>query len=220
MTSDEWAAISMLLDKGFKARVDEPFDETRAAAYFILLGEQTADSVMNAIRKLIAGGQMFRPMPGEIVQAINGDVSVPTFAEFHTMIYGYDGVMTAGKRGVNDLRRRQMLETGSTWLDDGQRKREFNQAAQAHADRLHHVVGSFVARYGVRRLQNLEIDDLEYGAIRRRDLEREWAEHVEVSGHRDAASVAAGERRGELGRFDPVAYLRSNAPALEEGEAA
>lgn len=219
MNRDEWDSISILLDKGFKWR--EPFGEVQAAAYNTLLAGHSANEIMGAVRKLVANGQVFGPTPGEIVASIHEDVSVPTFPEFQTMIYGPGGVITAGKRGVNDLRRSQMAETGSSWIDQGDQKRALDHAAQAHADRLHQLVGSFVARYGLARLRNLELDDPEYGMLRRKDLEREWGEHVEISGHRDAAHIASGDRRGELGRFDPLEYLRQpTAPALGRGEEA
>lgn len=219
MNPDEWDAISILLDKGFKWR--EPFGEVQAAAYHTLLSGHSTSEIMGAVRKLVANGQVFGPTPGEIVSAIHQDVSVPTFPEFEAMVYGPEGVMKTAKRAVTARKRQNGIHAGTgpqIGLDEAERV--FVDAGQARSDELHPVLGSFVARVGVRRLRDLELDDPDYGPIRRRDLEREWDEHVEVSGHRDAAHIASGDRRGELGRFDPVSYLRSPAPALKPGREA
>lgn len=217
MTTDEWETIALLIEEGWPGE----FTDNAANAWRVLLDGFTAAELLSALKRLALRGGKFRPSVAEVAGEIQGDVSAPTFPEFQTMIYGPGGVMSAGKKGVNEHRRVQMAETGSSWIDQGDSKRAFDHAAQAHADRLHQLVGSFVARYGLARLQNLELDNPEYGMLRRKDLEREWGEHVEISGHRDAAHVASGDRRGELGRFDPLDYLRQpTAPALGRGEEA
>ena len=98
MTPDEFDAISILLDKGFKWR--EPFGEVQASAYRMLLSDYDADQVMTAIRVLVARGQVFGPTPGELVAVIRQDPDRPTFEEAYKGLYGPGGVFGIKRSSV------------------------------------------------------------------------------------------------------------------------
>lgn len=98
MNADDWDAISILLDKGFKWR--EPFGEIQAGVYQVLLEGYSADQVMTAVRALVASGQVFGPTPGELVSQIRTDPSTPTFDEAYQQLYGPGGVFGFKRRGV------------------------------------------------------------------------------------------------------------------------
>ena len=192
MTADEWNTIALLLDKGFKWR--EPFGEAHETTYRILLDGYSAEDVASAIRALVARGQVFGPTPGEVVAEIRNDPAAPTFDEAYALIYRPKGIL---------------------WGKSNAQSTEFAKS------RVHPLVGSFALRYGIERLRMLEVDHEDYGDIKRRDLRLAWDQHVEAMEGRDvAALVASSDRRGQLGRFDPLTALGSPAPQIEQESAA
>jgi hypothetical protein len=72
---------------------------------------------------------------------------------------------------------------------------------------VHPLVESFVARQGADRLRRLPIYDPEWGEKVRRDLEREWAQHVEAFAGREVAAIATAGDRRQMSRFDPLRHL-------------
>lgn len=77
------------------------------------------------------------------------------------------------------------------------------------------LVLAFVESYGRGRLRHLDVDHEDYGHIRRRELQAAWEQFLRAMEERDAAAVAAiaaGGRRGRLGRFDPRGALPAGAP--------
>jgi hypothetical protein len=92
------------------------------------------------------------------------------------------------------------------------------EARQARLGELHPLVQAFVNRQGIRRLSLLEVDDPEWGEVKRKELRDAWDRHVEAMADRDVAElVAGGERRPGLNRFDPLAALGASRPQIAEG---
>jgi hypothetical protein len=192
MTSDEWGAICLLLDKGFKWR--EPFGKAQSSAYRMLLEGYSAEQLMTVIRALVARGQVFGPTPGEIVAEIRCDPSRPTFVEAYALIYGKGGILRA-------------RSAESTFGDEGERGRAYRAAQRARAAGMHPLVASFVDRYGLDRLEVLPLNDPEFGDAKRRELERSWDDHVEAMEGRDVRALASGRRGEGLARLDPLSAL-------------
>jgi hypothetical protein len=202
MISDEWQTISMLLDKGFKWR--EPFGEAHAATYRVLLDGYDAEQIAGALRKLIARGQVFGPTPGELVALINEDPSQPTPEEAYQMIYGRGGVMRA------------RLKPGASYASEAQMLGARDQVRLERAQEIHPLLGAFVERFGVHRLAMLEVDDPEYGELRRKEVREAWVRHCEAFAGREVAAIASGRRSG-LGKLDPLSALGVPRPELEPG---
>ncbi len=167
----EWQAIALLLERGFKWR--EPFAGAHDRTYRTLLADYDEDALATALRKLVAGGQVYGPTPGEIVQAIEGDAERPTFLEAYSAIYDSHPAWCGGR--------------GILWT------RPADPADRAWD--IHPLIGAFVQSYGVERLRMLEVDHDEKGAMNRHQLELAWERFVEAHAHRDAAALAAGRRR-------------------------
>jgi hypothetical protein len=165
----------------------------------------TPETALAAIRSCPAE-QRFPPSAAELLGLARHDPSKPTFVEAYRLIYGVGGI----------LRARPFLT--SSWDDDGDRRRAYDQAAREHAATMHPLVASFVDRYGIDRLRLLEVDHPDYGDIKRRDLEAAWDAHVEAMDGRDLAAIAA-PRRGEGLRkvdYDPLSALGARRPELPE----
>lgn len=206
MNADDWDAISILLDKGFKWR--EPFGEIQAGAYRMLLDGYSSEQVMVAVRALVVDGQVFGPTPGEIVARIRQDPSTPTFEEAYELIYGKGGIVRARPTG------------NLTFGDQASLLRAYHQARVQRAQQVHPRVGSFVLRYGINRLYELPLHDPVYGDVKRRELEAAWNRHVEAMDGREVAAIAAGDRsRGALRLLDPLAALGGHTVPAGELEA-
>lgn len=206
MTDEQWDAIAMLLDKGFKWK--QPFGEASAAAYRVLLDGYDGEQIASALRMLIARGQVFGPTPGELVALIHHDPSRPTFDEMCRLVYGRGGILRARPRA-------------SSWPDAAARDRAYHQAAMDRAAQLHPLVATFVDRVTLDWLRNLALDHDDYGELNRKDLLARWEAHVEAMDGRDVAAIASGRRREGLQRFDPLAALGLRQPArLGSGGAA
>ena len=101
MTDEQWDAIALLLDKGFKWR--EPFGGAQLTAYRLLLDGYDEEQIAGALRTLVARGQVFGPTPGELVEVMRHDPSRPTFTEAYRLIYGRGGLLwTRGVR-IDDV---------------------------------------------------------------------------------------------------------------------
>lgn len=192
MSDERWSAIALLLERGFKW--SEPFAGAHERAYRALLDGYDEATIAQALRNLVAAGQVFGPTPGEIVQAIEGDDSRPTFLEAFSAIY--DSRPACGGRGVLWTR----AAAGGSERD----------ARLDRAYEIHPLLGAFVQSYGVDRLEALEVDHDEKAGVIRHQLELAWNGFVEANEHRDAAALASGRRR-ELQRgprhLDPAALL-------------
>jgi hypothetical protein len=195
MTDDEWNVISLLLDHGFKWR--EPFGKGHETSYRVLLDGYDPEQIGGALRQLVARGQVFGPTPGEIVELIRADPSMPTGAEMVTLLYARGGVFKA-----------RPPYSGRPLTDS-----DFEEAQWARAGELHPSIGAFVRTQGLRRLRMLEVDHEVYGESTRRRLLEEWNTFIEANEGRDLAALAAGPARGQLGRFDPLAALPTGPKA-------
>lgn len=197
-TEQEWAMFFELLDKGWPGELD-PND---APAYRVLLSGVDPDQVVAGVRRLLHRGARFRPSAAEILAAGRQDPGRPTFLEALRLIFGVGGVLRARPK----VRR---------YSDPGHRRRLENAAALERAAGMHPLIGAFIERQGLDRLRELQLEDPDYGTLRRKELEAEWNAMLERFDERDVAAAAlpAGDaRRGQLRRFDPLAALERSAP--------
>lgn len=165
----------------------------------------TAAQVLRAIGTWPAGSDFPPSAPNLAAQALK-DPSKPTFEEAYRLIYGRGGALKA------------RAPRGQTYANEAAMLGAHDDAAQARAWDFHSLVGSFVERYGVRRLVALEVDHPEYGELKRRELREAWDRHCEAMDGRDVAALAAGRRRGELAEFDPLAAITAGAHQVKRAE--
>jgi hypothetical protein len=196
ISPDDWESLCLLIEEGWPGE----FDETAAKAWRLFLDDYTADQVMVALKTLVARGGTFRPSVAEVVAAIRKDPSLPTFEEAMKLIYGRGGVLRARPRE-------------STFRDSAEMARAYHEARLERARDLHPLVSTFVDRFGIDRLDSIEINHPDYGDVKRKDLRDAWDRHVEAMDGRDVAALASGRRRGELGRLDPLEALGIKKPA-------
>lgn len=201
MTDDEWATFAMLLDKGFKWR--EQFGPAHEFTYRTLLDGYSGEQISGALRALTARGQKFGPTPGEIIAEIRSDPSRPTFDEMLTL------TQTALRAWNRPL-------TGD-YSNEAQMLAAREASVLERASEMHPLVGAFIARHGIRRLQD-EIGELdgEYGAVRRNELEAAWSAHLEACEGRDVAALVTGRRDG-LRALDPLSALGLRRPVAQIG---
>jgi hypothetical protein len=192
---DEWETLCLLLEEGWPGE----FTEATARAWRLLLDDFSAEQVLVAIKSLVARGGTFRPSVAEVTAAIRKDPSAPTFTEAYALIYGKGGVIRARPKYAGRL------------ITDEDR----NRAMLDRASELHPLVAAFVNRYGLHRLRMLEVDDPEYGELRRKELAGEWDQFCEAMEGRDVAALVSG-RRGEIGRFDPMSVLGAKPAQIEQ----
>lgn len=79
---------------------------------------------------------------------------------------------------------------------------------------------AFVAHAGRERLRLLEIDDPAFGGAKRSALKDSWTAFIEATDGREVAAIAAGGRRGAMGRLDPLAALNRVGARPQVGPAA
>ncbi len=196
ISADEWATISMLIDEGWPGE----FTASSATAWRVFLDEYDATQVLGALKVLVARGSTFRPSVAEVVAQIRDDPTVPTFAEACQLIFGPGGVMHA------------RTKVRKVFWEIGERDRLNEIAGWERASDMHPLIGAFIEREGFSRLRDLNLEDEQYGAMRRAQLQKSWDAHCEAMRGRELAAVAQG-RRGELGSFDPLVVLRLQKPA-------
>lgn len=190
ITPDEWETIALLIDEGWPGE----FTDAAAAAWRVFLDDYDADRVLTALKVIVARGGRFRPSVAEVAAEINVDRGAPTFIEAYQLIYGGRGVLAARPKG-------------SLWWDTpAQRERAYEDAARERAAEMHPLVGRFIDRYGIGRLRMLALDDPEFGAVRRRELQADYEHLTEAMEGRRLESIAA-PRRNELAKLDPLAAL-------------
>ena len=144
--------------------------------------------------------QRFPPSAPELAALARRDPSAPTFAEAYAAIYGPRGV----------LRARPPYPPGG-W-SGSELQAACDELALQRAFERHPLLGAFIRAYGLARLRMLEVDDPDYGEIRRKELRSDFEQYVAANEHREVAALVAG-RRGSLGRLDPLAALGLQAPA-------
>lgn len=201
-TDEQWASLFTVLKRGFKSR--DPWTNADENVYRVLLADTDPQQVIEALKRLVAGGQVFRPVPGELLQHTIRQPGAPT----------YDEMLQLARRAL------RARPAPGAWRSEGDRRRLFDQAAITAAGELHPTVAGFLAAYGVQRLRDLQLDDPDRGAFAHRDLKIAYTEHLEAGADRAAAALASGRGQGELARLDPLAHLkRPDRPAITEGAA-
>ena len=158
-----------------------------------------ADAALVAIRACPAG-QRFPPSAPELAALARTDAAAPTFSEAAALIFGPGGVMKA-RTGARKV-----------FWEIGERDRLNEIAGWERVSEMHPLIGAFIEREGFSRLRDLNLEDEQYGAMRRAQLQKSWEAHCEAMRGRELAAVAQG-RRGELGSFDPLTALRLQKPA-------
>lgn len=203
-TDTQWDTFVGLLDEAWPGT----FDDTAAGSWRTLLDTIEPGAAVEGMRRLLLEGHRFRPSVSELLEAARRDPSKPTFSEAYLLIFGSRGALRArpARRSYRDDRERRDIE---------------HQAIKDRADSMHPLVRTFIARQGIERLRHLPLSDPEWGEKHRRDLESAWNQHLEAMDGRDVAALASGDRREQLGRFDPLAALgRPTAPELDSGSRA
>lgn len=206
-TDEQWAMFFDLLDNGWPGELDEG----AAAAYQVLLDRTEPAEVIEALHQLLHAGARFRPSAAEILGARRRDPGRPTFEEAYQLIFGSGGVLRARPA----VRR---------YLDEAERKRMYDEAADTRAATMHPLIGAFIARQGLDRLRHMPVDATATadgpgeGHWARKELREAWDRHVEASDGRELAVLASGGRLG-LRQLDPLAALggHNTAPALPAG---
>lgn len=188
-TDDEWQTFAALLEDGWPGE----FDDRAADAYRVLLGDIDPPRAVTALRALLRTSK-WRPSAAEIVQTAETDHRRPTFDEaFHVLFEHPHSPLKARTTGE----------------------------AVNRAMSFHPLIARFVQVMGRDRLAYLEVFDPDYGRVRRQELRTTWQEIDETTRGRDVAAMVAGsgERRGQLGRFDPLRALGvADRRELEPGE--
>lgn len=160
----------------------------------------TAEQAIGALRSCEA---TFPPSAGELFRAARVDPALPTFDEALFLI-----------------RRAQRARATGLFTSEAQMLAAIDEAALEQLRRIAHpLVVAFAERQGMRRLASLELDDPEYGELRRRELRDAWDRHLEACDGREVAAIAAGRRDG-LQRLDPLAAIAGPARELPAGDGA
>lgn len=92
-SGDQWAQFCALLDHGWPG----DFTVEQAKAYRALLDISDPQVMLEALRRLLHGGQRFRPSVAELLAAARRDPAVPTFDEAYRLIFGPGGVFRTGR---------------------------------------------------------------------------------------------------------------------------
>ena len=170
-------------------------DAIDAYLYVLQARGLTAEQTLTAIGTWPAGSDFPPSAPNLAAKALE-DPSRPTFAEMLWLVQRALKAWNQPRTGSFDNEAAMLKVSERAVLD--------------RAATMHPLVASFVDRTGVERLQREvgELADEQYGSVRRRDLERAWAEHCDTQDRRERFALAAGRSgRGQLGRFDPLASI-------------
>lgn len=177
-TPDEQRAVATALLGSWPATLAQLGQEAIAA----YIGELEArgleaPAVLLAIRTWPAGSD-FPPAAPNLAAAARRGPDRLTFAEAFTLIYGRGGALKARPKPGRYDNEAQMI---------GAR----HDAARERAYELNPLLGAFVDQVGIERLWSLPINDEEFGSVRRRELEQQWDQFLEVSEHRDAVALVS-----------------------------
>lgn len=203
MTTD-WEPVATALLGSWPSQV-AAWGREALAAYLAELEARavTPAAALMAIRSCPAT-QKWPPTVPELAGLTRLDPSKPTFVEALMLIRGALRAWNQPLQGDFD-NEAHMLKARERQVAD--------RASDAHP-----LVASFIARYGITRLQDAigDLSDETYGGVRRKALMEEWARHCEAFEGREVAALVSG-RRGELAAFDPLAALGAPRPALGAG---
>lgn len=206
--TETWDAFCGLIDEGWPGT----FDEKAARSWRVLLDGVEPGQAVAAMRRLLFTGQRFRPSASELLGELRRDPGAPTFEEAYRLIFAPGGVLAARPGNGGPV----------TYSSEADRRALLNQAATDRAAELHPLVAGFVARQTPARLRALEVDDPDYGELRRKELRDSWDRHVEAFTGRETAALAAGTGRTGLRQLDPLASLglTPDRPAIEPARSA
>jgi hypothetical protein len=215
-TAREWSGFVAVLQRGFAAR--DPFTDADANVYRLMLDDVDPAAASRVLKEIGLEGQALRPKPGDILGRLRRDPGRPSFDEACELIFGPGGVLAA-QPPPGPVHR--AIATGG-YPDQTAEAKARRDAALDRAKGFHPLIAQFVIRQGLDRLRQLPIHDRDYGELRRAELKKSWEAHVEAFDNRDVAARAlpAGERRGALERFNPLAALnaRPDLLALPRGD--
>lgn len=197
-TDDTWEAFCLIVEQAWPGE----FTEGARIAWRVLLDDYDPDQSVGAVKRLVAKGSRFRPSVSEVAAEIRHDPSRPTFEEAFRLMFGAGGIFDVRVRGA--------------FPDLAAMHNARHALCEARCGEVHPLVGSFAIRYGLERLRGLELDDPQYGELRRKELQAAWDRHVDATDGRDVAALVSG-RRGELGRLDPLAAITGPRRELEAG---
>lgn len=187
---DEWASLCLIIEEGWPGE----FTDAAEQAWRLLLDDYDAGQVLAAVKGLVARGGAFRPSVAEVVAEIRRDPSRPTFEEMCWLVFGPGGILKARPA------------PGGRYDNEAHMLKARDDAALDRAREFHPLVSSFVERFGVARLRTLDLEDPEYGELRRRDLREAWDRHREAMEGREVTALVAGRRDG-LRALDPLAAV-------------
>ena len=195
MSAEDWRPVAKAMLGTWPEKV-AAWGREGLAAYTAELAARgvTPDMALQGIRTYDPAAD-FPPSAAKLAQAARRDPSRPTFDEALVLL---QTALKARPPRSGPVARYDSL--GARWAAE-------HQAVMNRAQELHPFVAAFIARQGVDLLRRLELDDPEYGPVRRRDLAEAWDRHVEAFDGRDTAALASGDRRRALTRLDPLAAL-------------
>lgn len=159
------------------------FAEESADAWRLALDDTDPQAAITGLKALLHQGRKFRPSASELLAELRSDPSQPTWDEAYHLIYGRKGILAA-------------------WSD---KERQAQRLAAAHP-----LVRSFVERQTIERLMSIPVEEPDWGAKHRKDLEGKWNAHVEAMDGREIAALASGSRDG-LRQLDPLGSLALGA---------
>lgn len=187
-TNEDWSAFCVLLDDAWPGQ----FSESAFHSWRALLDGISSELAVEALRRLLYGGQRFRPSVAELLAACRADASRPTFDEALGLIYR---TLSTSCRGV--------------FADHSEMLRAEHRAIRQRASELHPLVASFIECQGIERLRSLPLDHPTWGEKHRKGLQEAWERHVEVGERREVAALASGGLR----QLDPTASLQIGSGA-------
>lgn len=167
-----------------------------------------AGSVLLAVRTWPAGSD-FPPSAPNLAAQARKDPSVPTFEEALELIRVCLKARTTVRKTFWELGEREKCD-------------DIAAATRSLKPDIHPYIPAFMARQGgPSRIRSMDLWDEgnEHREPRRKALQVRWEEFCDVHENREVAALASGQRRGEIGKLDPLAALgRPAAGQIEAGE--
>lgn len=196
MTDDEWNVIEGLLKNAWPGQ----WTDGTGPSYRLLVGDYPAAAVLESLRVLTRRAARFRPSAGEIVSEMHVDAAQPTWDEVYDAIYGSGRLMKV-----------RLPYTGPVeYANRGELEAVRDALILEHARAFHPMITAFVEVVTPARLRTLELEDPQYGELRRRELRERWQEFAVTASERMVRGlplVTGGRTAGELKRVDPKGLL-------------
>lgn len=208
MEDREWTLIAGVLEECWPGE----WTERTGPAYRLLLDTYSPEAVVTALRKIALRPATFkrRPSAQDILSTLEEDPDRPTF---EMMLEGLGRVLRA--RPVKRVFYAEEEEDRLVSAEE-MKRRAVREASGLAAGKEHPLVASFILTR-LDRLALLQLEDPDYGELRRKELREEWDRFVGAREGRERHLLAGG-RRGELGRLEPLKAIGAVRPELEAGE--